>query len=238
MVVKILNLCDSNRWKKRISNVDLTTINYPVDKTKERNDSDIVFNLNTASDLPIGDNTFDIVYSSHTLEHIREEHLEGVVRNVHRVLKPGGLFRVIVPDFLKSVNELRRSNLRFFEEVNNEVGTGKGSNIVDRFSRFNISYIKGGVAMGPKLDKSDVSVVMRGGPEDIRRLMLARIPVGADYYGHVNIIEKTYLIQLLSKCMFRNVKELGFGESSSPICRNSDMFNNRPNCSIYVECMK
>ena len=107
-MIKILNLCDSNRWKKHINNVDLTTINYPVDKTKEDNKSDIVFNLNTMNDLPIEDNTFDIVYSSHTLEHIREEYLENIMQNIYRILKPGGLFRIIVPDFLKSINEFKK----------------------------------------------------------------------------------------------------------------------------------
>jgi len=235
---KILNLCDSNSWKKHINNVELTTINYPVDKTKSNNKSDIEFNLNTMNKLPIEDETFDIVYSSHTLEHIREEYLENIIQNIYRILKPGGLFRIIVPDFLKSINELKNNNFDFFKKINHEVGTGTSNNIIDRFSRFNISYRINNVSMGPKLDKNDINLIMNSEPENIRKLMLTKIPKNADYYGHVNIIEKKYLIQLLNKCMFKNIKELNFTESSSPICKNNNMFNNRPNCSIYVECIK
>ena len=237
-MIKILNLCDSNSWKKNINNVKLVTINYPVDKTKSNNKSDIVFNLNTINDLPIEDNTFDIVYSSHTLEHIREEYLENIIQNIYRILKPGGLFRIIVPNFIKSISELKKNNINYFKKINKEVGTGNSNRIIDRFSRFNISYAINNKSMGPELDQNDVNKIMNSEPKDIRRLMIDKIPIKASYYGHVNIIEKNYLIQLLNKCMFKNIKELKFRESSSPICRNNNMFNNRPNSSIYVECIK
>jgi predicted SAM-dependent methyltransferase len=43
--------------------------------------------------------TIDLIYASHVLEHFgRREHLE-VLREWHRVLKPGGVLRLSVPDF-------------------------------------------------------------------------------------------------------------------------------------------
>lgn len=48
--------------------------------------------------FPYPDATFDHVFSCHMLEHLYREDAENCVREVYRVLKRGGIFRVIVPD--------------------------------------------------------------------------------------------------------------------------------------------
>ena len=49
-------------------------------------------------DLPFADESFDVVYHSHVLEHFsRAEALELLVR-CRRVLRPDGVIRVVVPD--------------------------------------------------------------------------------------------------------------------------------------------
>jgi len=44
------------------------------------------------------DATFECVYTAHMLEHLDREVAERCVREVHRVLKDGGIFRIAVPD--------------------------------------------------------------------------------------------------------------------------------------------
>ncbi|KRQ01516.1 hypothetical protein AOQ72_08605 [Bradyrhizobium yuanmingense] len=48
--------------------------------------------------LPIADGSADGVYASHVLEHLAREDFETALKNTYRMLKPGGLFRLIVPD--------------------------------------------------------------------------------------------------------------------------------------------
>lgn len=48
--------------------------------------------------IPYGDGTVDAVYHSHVLEHIDREGVPGFFAEILRVLKPGGLHRVVVPD--------------------------------------------------------------------------------------------------------------------------------------------
>jgi predicted SAM-dependent methyltransferase len=48
--------------------------------------------------LPFSDNDFDVVYHSNVLEHIRRNDAPTFIRECFRVLKPGGILRVAVPD--------------------------------------------------------------------------------------------------------------------------------------------
>jgi predicted SAM-dependent methyltransferase len=48
--------------------------------------------------LPYPDNTFAAVYSSHVLEHLTPAQGKSLVREIHRVLAPGGVCRLAVPD--------------------------------------------------------------------------------------------------------------------------------------------
>lgn len=48
--------------------------------------------------LPFPDNDFDVVYHSNVLEHIRRDDALPFMRECFRVLKPGGILRVAVPD--------------------------------------------------------------------------------------------------------------------------------------------
>jgi SAM-dependent methyltransferase len=71
-------------------------------KTRRSNVRDVVFDDMTRSSLP--DQSFDCVVSIEVLEHVEED--ASFVRNVHRVLKPGGCFLMSTPngDYVKNNN--------------------------------------------------------------------------------------------------------------------------------------
>jgi SAM-dependent methyltransferase len=48
--------------------------------------------------LPVPDHSADGVYASHVLEHLSYEEFWLALQNTYAVLKPGGIFRLIVPD--------------------------------------------------------------------------------------------------------------------------------------------
>lgn len=45
------------------------------------------------------DNSVDLIYACHVLEHFGRHDIQKVLKEWHRVLKPGGILRVCVPDF-------------------------------------------------------------------------------------------------------------------------------------------
>ncbi len=48
--------------------------------------------------IPFEDQTVDAVYHSHVLEHIDREAVPGFFGEIRRVLRPGGIHRIVVPD--------------------------------------------------------------------------------------------------------------------------------------------
>jgi SAM-dependent methyltransferase len=48
--------------------------------------------------IPFDDQSVDFVYHSHVLEHLDRDVAPGFLKEIFRVLKPGGLQRIVVPD--------------------------------------------------------------------------------------------------------------------------------------------
>ena len=119
--------------------------------------------------IPFNDKKFDVVYCSHFLEHIYRDSVSLIIRECQRVIKIGGLIRVVVPD-LKSIIKLytiftSKSGIEknfdfneyneileslFGQMVREEpVGTSEQSRFVRRVE----SYIRGNAAKVGELHK-------------------------------------------------------------------------------------
>jgi len=58
---------------------------------------DVCWDL-TKNDLPFSDNRFKGIYTEHCFEHITFEEFKRNMKEIHRILKPGGTLRLIMPD--------------------------------------------------------------------------------------------------------------------------------------------
>jgi predicted SAM-dependent methyltransferase len=57
----------------------------------------------------IEDNSADIIYACHVLEHFKRKQTLSVLKEWYRVIKPGGVLRVSVPDF-ESICDVYQKN--------------------------------------------------------------------------------------------------------------------------------
>jgi Methyltransferase domain len=81
-----LNLGCGSRFHSDWVNLDL----QPIDSR--------VRSWDLRKELPFSAESFDVVYHSHFLEHLPRHAGAGFLRECYRVLKPGGVIRVVVPD--------------------------------------------------------------------------------------------------------------------------------------------
>src|SRR5690606_28651149 len=71
---------------------------------------DIVVNFQSFESLPLDDATVACVYGSHVFEHISIFKSQVVFNEIYRVLKDNGIFRLVLPDVEKSINEYVKRN--------------------------------------------------------------------------------------------------------------------------------
>jgi predicted SAM-dependent methyltransferase len=70
---------------------------------------------NAARRIPHAPGTVDVIYSSHMIEHLVRDDAWSFLLECHRVLRPGGRLRLVVPDLHALVHEyLQRGNADFF----------------------------------------------------------------------------------------------------------------------------
>lgn len=87
---KKLNIACGGRYHKNWINIDLHA------------DSNLVQQSDILSGLPYDNDSINVAYSSHLLEHLSPKDCQFVVNEIYRVLKIGGIARIVVPD-LKNI---------------------------------------------------------------------------------------------------------------------------------------
>ena len=59
--------------------------------------------------LPLPDESAELLYSSHVFEHLCVEHLRKALRNSHRLLVRNGVFRIVLPDLNRLIQDYTQS---------------------------------------------------------------------------------------------------------------------------------
>lgn len=91
--------------------------------------------------LPFNDNEVDYIFTSHMLEHLSEDKAIFVLKECLRILKNGGVLRVLVPDLSLLIKEYLKNKKagdataadRFIEGLNLP-GTGRSRPLVNRIT--------------------------------------------------------------------------------------------------------
>jgi len=110
-VAKYLNLGCGNRYVESAAwlNVDFA-VRHPG-----------VLAIDLRKKLPFGENSFDLVYHSHVLEHFTCAEAKRLLDECYRVLKPGGIIRIVVPDLENIVREY----LHILDEIRSGVADAR-----------------------------------------------------------------------------------------------------------------
>ena len=127
--MKILNLgCGSKTSSsKNVLNIDWSilliirknfflrkSLNFLISKDRKKKLKDLPNNIlvhDLKKGIPFENNSVDVAYSSHVLEHIDRVFVLGFLKENYRVLKPLGIIRIVVPDlYLLMIKYLENYN--------------------------------------------------------------------------------------------------------------------------------
>ena len=121
-----INLGCGNRFHKDWVNADLIHDHSDIDYVDLR------------EPLPYADNIFEVVYHSNVLEHLTRYQGRNFLEECYRVLKEGGIFRILVPDLERCAKDYLASLERVRNEasvVNVEAHLWMQTELIDQCAR-------------------------------------------------------------------------------------------------------
>ncbi|WP_347988733.1 methyltransferase domain-containing protein [Methylomonas sp. AM2-LC] len=130
-----------------------------------------LYNHDLVKGIPAADNSLEVVYHSHLLEHL--SNLEGIdfIAACYRVLQPGGLLRILVPDLELWAKNYINGNQFFFDEYR-RLGLENNSDLYPTNGAVFMGMLHNhGHKMGYDFDTLK-SVLQQAGFERIRRTMV------------------------------------------------------------------
>lgn len=77
--------------------------------------SEKVFIHNLCKKLPWENNSVDVIYSSHTLEHLSRAEGLKLLQECHRVLKTDGIIRIVIPDLKHIISLYEQKKVEAYE---------------------------------------------------------------------------------------------------------------------------
>jgi len=217
-------------------------LDYPFDKYSYKRDAsciDIKHNLMLPGQLPIKDCTYEVVYCSHTLEHLTAEAAVNVFKEAHRILIPGGIFRVCVPDAYLLYDYLvnpQNHELKLFDiwiEKNRKTDCQR---FLDAVCTPLVEIISDGQLIEMYKTKSKKAFFV--GLEGL--VPKKSMEEQEDKPGnHLSWWHSTKIEVLMSGAGFSNISQpLGQNETSHKALRSSYIDDTCPLCSVRIEAIK
>ncbi|HVH43627.1 MAG TPA: methyltransferase domain-containing protein, partial [Labilithrix sp.] len=231
------------------TNIDFVSDHYATIQ------KDVVhYDLMALGPLPIADGEAEIIYTSHTIEHVSDAAVENLFREAHRVLKPGGCLRVTTgPDANLDYAALQRGDAAHFYWDEYYAAPGQFE-----------QHFRAPATSVPLEERWLHHVATQLAPNDITdypikldaakiRTLLAEKPLeeALDYLtslckfdparpgNHMSWWTPAKATDLMRRCGFETVYPSGYGQSRFAVLRDTRYFDcTHPAMSLYVEAIK
>tara|TARA_R110001592_G_scaffold188358_4_gene433539 strand:+ start:12970 stop:13674 length:705 start_codon:yes stop_codon:yes gene_type:complete len=206
--------------------------------------------LDENSVLPFIDNSVENAYSCHFFEHVNDKTSINLFDEIYRVLKPGGCFRIVVPDFELIHKECLESGMKIF----NEVGfTGRPEwkrnqvefNVANCLFHYIANYDDGTEGTPefyrgpPKISKEEADKIIHMNTKDLCDYLYARIPIHDNIRTqHISFWNMEKFSTMFKK--YSKFQKLNHMQSIIPEIASGqfDNWKDRSRVSLYVEGVK
>ena len=216
--------------------LEYISASYPISKQL----IDFNVDLSVEKEFPIPDETCDIVYSSHTLEHIPTKNVSFCLKECKRILREGGTLRIVVPDADIACDAYENNDRRFFESYR-QIFKSRGVKGEERmFEDYLLEWFTTKEESIHQIGHDNIrrSYYELGRERFLSEHEIAILPEGHDHRRHVTWFTFDRLKTLLAGLGFRKIGRSGYLQSRVPELRNEKYFDPNPHLSLYVEAIK
>lgn len=217
---------------------------------------DVVFiDLMKCEPLPIASGTAEIVYTSHTIEHVSNDAVRNLCSEAYRALKPGGYFRITNgPDVLLEIEAVKRGDTDHFywdEEYDdprrytgNYRGPASAAPIEERWLHHTFTQLApNAIDDTPhKFTAAQIRELLNG-TNDIEQTLDrlgSMVTFDPNRPGnHVSWWTPDKAMRYMREAGFEEVYRSAYRQSRAPVLRDPHFFDSKhPSMSLYVEARK
>lgn len=235
------NIDNGSEWYDNLFGVDAAGIDYDL-LSRER--------------IPVQDNTAELVYTSHTIEHLDDESVQHIFNESRRILKPGGTLRITCPDIDLEYAAWRNDDREFFfwynDASNNEnletkmlAKPFRDASITQLFLEEFATHTSELVLDGaePRISDDEFRSIFNDMPyEEALEHCVSRCPVELQRkypFRHMNWFNEGKLSRMLRDAGFTDVRTSRYRQSAIAVLRNHRFFDSTlPMLSLYMEAVK
>jgi len=214
---------------------------------------DYNIDLSNSAAWPIDSETLIGAFTSHTIEHLTDEMVAHVFKEVNRTLRTGGVFRISTPDFHTAYAAWRLADRRYYHQRSTaraksgrivyvtSVGFAEGKAVSLKYlERFASCLGRVDTWRGLPVDEGLAMEHAGKRPEDAAECILEEADFSTKPANlHINYWTEEKLRRMLVDAGFRLVLRSSFGQCIFPLMRNKIYFDTtRPNESIWVDAVK
>jgi len=211
------------------------------------------WDLYERSPVDIADNHIEAVYSSHVIEHLFAEDLDFMLSEVHRVLKPGGVVRLVCPDASLLADAYDREDWEYFLFYL-IVMTNRSKKHLNQYTEpelrkvcavFLLDWVS--LMVHPKMENrlspnkcvdfiashKTTYQAMEAASRQSPRTLNSEVGAHVSWYSYEKLARHLELIG------FKSIRRSGYLQSRMPVMRDKAYFD-RTDCemSLYVEAEK
>ncbi len=215
-----------------------TNVDYDSEWYRGRHDHPFLkYDLTSGEPLPIETGTAEIIYSSHTVEHVADEADTRLFAEAYRALVPGGILRLTMPDFDRALKAFQRGDNQWF------LSWGCSSTLPQNFLHTfagqlaNLSPTKNRRKFTDQEIVSMFSGAVSGELLDNLTSLCSFNPESpAD---HINWWNHEKADQFLRAAGFTTIYRSAYGQSLAPPMRDVHLFDNTfHQISMYIEAIR
>ncbi len=224
-----------------------TNVDYGSEQYAKIQNEFVELNLMKKPKFPFDDNSIELIYTSHTIEHITDESVINFIKESQRILKKGGVLRITCPDSNLLLNSVKFKVKDFwnwrmewflnkFEIDSNDIELEDF--LIRELSTARCRFFENSNDPLHPLEVREKMEVLED--NDFLQWIVEKNSFDDKFANyHINYWNFEKLKKMCIEAGFSNIYHSGFGQSLSPPLTNTKLFDNtHPKMSLYFEARK